>query len=233
MSAAAVLFDLDGCLADSRRTILDGMNHALVAHGVAARSDAELEGYIGPPTRVAFGDILKAAPDSRVVDAVVSTYRKRYDDDLRRTPTFPGIPEALDALRASGIRLAVATSKPKHFAVPVLAAIGLSDRFEAVAGPELTGTAGKAETMGEAIAALGPDVTPVAMVGDRRHDVEGARAHGLLAVGVLWGIGSRAELEAAGADVLVDAPAQLVPVLEDAVSALRANRPISTEQTGP
>jgi phosphoglycolate phosphatase len=218
----AVLFDLDGCLADSQQTILSGINAALVAVGDRARPETELLTFIGPPTRVAFAELLGAEPDSAAVEEAVTAYRARYTDDLQATTTFPGIPEMLDALRDQGLRLAVATSKPHHFAVPVLEAIGLLDRFEVVAGPELTGTAGKAETMQEAIDGLGAGTTVLAHVGDRRHDVEGAKAHGVLAVGVLWGIGTREELETAGADVLVDAPDQLVGLLSDA--ATRASR---------
>jgi phosphoglycolate phosphatase len=228
----AVLFDLDGCLADSQRTILDGMNLALDAHGLGARPDAELVGYIGPPTRVAFGHIMGLDPDAPEVDAVVATYREHYTDGLKATTTFPGVPEMLDALLAQGLRLGVATSKPRHFAVPVLEVLGLLDRFAVVAGPELTGTAGKAETIAEAIAGL-DGAEPVAHVGDRRHDVEGAQTHGLFAVGVLWGIGSREELEGAGADALVESPDQLVPLLDEVASARRASRPSSTETTGP
>ncbi len=206
------------------------MIRALAAHGHGPRPAAELEAMIGPPTRLAFGTLMGLPAEAPEVEACVADYRADYAVALRQTPAFPGVAEALDAL-APHVRLAVATSKPLPLAGPTLEAIGLRDRIEVVAGPALTGTAGKAETIAEAIAGLGPGARPLAMVGDRRHDVEGARAHGLLAVGVLWGIGDRAELEAAGADVLVAQPAELVPVLLEAAS--RASRVTSSWMTGP
>ena len=206
------------------------MNRALAAHGYGRHPAAELEAMIGPPTRLAFGTLMGLPPDADAVEACVADYRADYTVALRETPAFPGVAEALDAL-APRLRLAVATSKPLALAEPTLEAIGLRDRIEVVAGPALSGTAGKAETIGEALALLGPDARALAMVGDRRHDVEGARAHGLLAVGVLWGIGDRAELETAGADVLVAQPANLVPVLSDAAN--RASRVTSSWITGP
>lgn len=201
------------------------MNRALAAHGAGPRPEAELVAMIGPPTRLAFGTLMGLAPDAPEVEACVADYRADYAVALRETTTFPGVPAALDAL-AAHVRLAIATSKPARYAEPVLEAIGLRGRFEVVAGPEPHGMAGKAETIAEAIAALGPGTRVVAMVGDRRHDVEGAHAHGLLAVGVLWGFGDRAELEAAEADVLVAEPAGLVgPLLSAAGATVGAETP--------
>src|SRR5439155_18232862 len=103
--------------------------------------------------------------------------------------------------------LAVATSKPVAFADPILATLGLRHHFETVAGPDLSPFGEtKAATIATALEVVG---RPAVMVGDRRHDVEGARANGLQCIGVLWGIGDRAELAAAGATALVAEPADL------------------------
>lgn len=168
----------------------------------------ELLEFIGPPTRIGFGRLIGAPPDSPEVEACVAAYRERYTDALWDTPAYPGVPEAVRALAGDGWTLAVATSKPKHFAEPVLEAIGLRDAFAVVAGPGLHATADKTETVGEALEGVGGSA--VAMVGDRRYDMAAAHAHGLQAFGALWGFGSREELTEAGATELLESPDQLV-----------------------
>ncbi|MEA2142219.1 MAG: phosphoglycolate phosphatase [Solirubrobacteraceae bacterium] len=204
----AVLFDLDGVLADSRATITASVAQALVERGHGAHAAGEVERLIGPPLRSAFADLLALDPDGEEVTALVDAYRSRYRLALCDTAGFPGMAEALDELAAAGFRLGVATSKPLPFAEPVLDVLGIRERFEVVEGPLLDGTEDKAVTLERALAALGPGA--VALVGDRRYDVAAAKAHGLLAVGVTWGIGSRQELTDAGVDVLVENPADLV-----------------------
>ena len=120
--------------------------------------------------------------------ACIDGYRERYvTASLTETTVAPGIPEALDAL--DGRRKAVATSKPKAFADPLLEAMGLAAHFEVVAGPDLNARAeDKTETLGRALHELGP--TRAVMVGDRSFDILAAHAHGLPAIGVTWGIGT-------------------------------------------
>jgi phosphoglycolate phosphatase len=200
-----LLFDLDGVLADSRGPITACVNRALLATGHAARPTEDLLGFIGPPATVGFAELTGAAPDSEAVAACVTAYRAAYADALHETRTYPGVPEAVEAL-ARDLRLGVATSKPLRYARPVLEAIGLAGAFAVVCGPDADAHADKTATVGEALQRLGG---AVAMVGDRRFDMVAARAHGLRAIGAGWGFGSRAELEQAGADVIVDAPAHL------------------------
>jgi phosphoglycolate phosphatase len=206
-----VLFDLDGVLVDSRGPISSCINHALVAHGLPAREPTDLYGYIGPPLLQAFAELLAEPVDSPAVARCAATYREHYATaSLTETEVTPGIADALAALRADGRRLAVATSKPRPFAEPLLEVLGLREHFDVVAGPELDATGeDKITTVGAALRALGVDGGGGAMVGDRSFDMLGARAHGLRAVGVGWGIGSREELEAAGADLIVASPNEI------------------------
>jgi phosphoglycolate phosphatase len=207
----AVLFDLDGVLVDSRAAIGASMNHALVERGHARREEAELHRYIGPPLMGAFAELVGEPPDSAEVLALVDAYRTRYAvTSLTETLVATGIPDALDALGRSHT-LAVATSKPRPFAVPILAALGLERHFAYVAAPELDADMEpKAVTVRDALARVGE---PAVMVGDRSHDVAGARANCIPVIGVTWGIGDAAEL--AGADALVAAPDQLPAVVAD------------------
>jgi phosphoglycolate phosphatase len=207
-----VVFDLDGVVLDSFDAVTNSMAYALEAHGFPAPDPTELRHFIGPPTFTSFAELTGQPADSDVVVETVATYRARYESVfLEQTSLFAGIEEALNSL-ASVLALAVATSKSIVFAEPLLDALGIAGLFRFVAAPAAEAYAeDKTATLGRALAALAPGRG--AMVGDRRFDVEAAHTHGLLAIGVTWGIGSTEELLAAGADALVDAPGELAPLL--------------------
>jgi phosphoglycolate phosphatase-like HAD superfamily hydrolase len=206
---ACVLFDLDGVLVDSRVAITGCINYALAEHGLPVRSTESLHRFIGPPLAIGFAEFTGQPPDSEFVASCLDSYRARYSESsLRDTVVTPGIEAVLSDL-AQLYRLAVATSKPLVFAEPLLGALGLRSYFAAVAGPDLSVQGeSKADTMAAALEMLGHPKR-VVMVGDRSHDVVGARAHSLPCVGVTWGIGSIEELREAGAGSIVDAPAEL------------------------
>jgi phosphoglycolate phosphatase len=211
VTPAAVLFDLDGVLIDSRVAITNCIRFGLQAVGAPDRSRDELAPWIGPPLIHAFTEL--AGPEH--AQAALDAYRSRYvTSSLEETLPVPGIDAAL-ARVAAAVPTALATSKPRAFAVPLCERLGLARHLRVIEGPDLDAiTETKAQTVGRALAGLGlaPGAGAV-MVGDRRHDVEGARAHGLPCVGVLWGIGDRAELEEAGAAAIVETPAQLPAAL--------------------
>ena len=204
----AVLFDLDGVLVDSRAAVAGCINHALRTHGLAEHPQERLHRFIGPPLAIAFSELTAQPPESAIVAACVASFRDSYADvSLRETFVVPGIADALIELAADH-RLAVATSKPRAFAEPLLQALGLRRSFDVIAAPDLkVQTEAKAMTIGEALDALRP--VRAVMVGDRAFDIVGARAHGLPAIGVRWGIGSRDELVSAGADALINTPREL------------------------
>jgi len=208
----AVLFDLDGTLIDSRVPIVSAMNAALAAHGEPTREPSELYRYLGPPTHWSFADLLGG--DGPRVQPLVDTYRAEY---LRiaedQTTVFDGIEDLLRDLRDSGVAVAVATSKILAAAEPLLVSLGLREFIDAVAGPAVDAVnEPKAVTIGRALSLLG-DPERAVMVGDRRFDVEGAAAHGIPTIGVLWGAGSESELRAAGAVALAADPADVAKLL--------------------
>lgn len=201
----SILFDLDGVLADSRRPIIDCVNEALEALGLARKTDEEIVPMIGPPTEIGFAMVLDVAPEDPLVDDLVRGYRARYATELMTTPSYPGVPDTVRQLGQDHL-LGVATSKPRRFALPTLEAIGLATEFAYVAGPEPDGPNDKLSMVTEAAKAL-PDAQ--VMVGDRSFDMLAAKELGLTAIGVTWGFGTREELEEAGADELVDSAAEL------------------------
>jgi phosphoglycolate phosphatase len=212
MTADAVLFDLDGVLVDSRAAYAASMNATLADHGHPVRDDAELHGYLGPPLHRTFATLVPEATEKEL-DALVLGYRARYGAVMVAQSTlFPGIAEALATLAAAA-PLVVATSKAQALARPLLEGLGVAEHFGAIVGPSLQARdEAKSLTIARALEGLPHARRPV-MVGDRKFDVLGARAHGLPCVGVLWGIGSEQELRDAGAAALVSAPAELPAAL--------------------
>jgi phosphoglycolate phosphatase len=165
---------------------------------------------VGPPLRDSFTALLGTA-DPVVVERAIALYRQRFASvGMFENEVYPGVAAGLERLRAGRHELLVVTSKPHVYARAILAHFGLLAMFAAVYGSELSGErADKVSLLRHVLAVEGPREGSF-MVGDRRHDVEGAHANGLEAVGVLWGYASRAELEAASADVIVESISELV-----------------------
>ena len=207
----AVLFDLDGVLVDSRVAFARSVNAALAEHGLPERPMTELYAYLGPPLHRTFATLVGARED--LVDGLVLSYRARYRAmAVGESAVFEGVPAALGEL-AAVMPLVVATSKPQAMAEPLLEELGLRGFFQAVHGPALQARdEAKSLTIARALEGL-PHARRPTMVGDRKFDVLGARAHDLPCVGVLWGIGTDAELTDAGAIALVGRPHELPPLL--------------------
>jgi len=211
-----VLLDVDGCLVDSTRPVGESIDAALVEHGVAPLAPGELQALIGPPLKIGLaGHLDRVGADLGIVDSLIASYRERYAPlSVELATSYPGVPDAVAALAAAGRRLAVVTSKPQVFAVPILEALGLDRHLEVMVGPGTDEIEPKVVTMARALELLGPiDAAASVMVGDRHHDVEAAHAHGLRAIGVLWGFGTEDELRAAGAHAVVADAAELLTAL--------------------
>lgn len=219
----AVFFDLDGCLVDSRAAISHCLNVGLEAVGAVPRRAEELYRLIGPPLHESFVALLdedEGAAGEGMRDELatrcVEAYREAYVDvSLRETLPVEGMDVVLEQLRPE-TTLAVVTSKPAEFAVPILAAVGLEATFAAVHAPGLTARAEtKTRTLARALADVAPGLDPrdTVMVGDRHHDVDAGRACGTRTVGVTWGIGDAGEL--AHADRVVESPDALIGAVLD------------------
>jgi phosphoglycolate phosphatase len=206
----AVLFDLDGTLTDPKLGITRSIQHALRKRGLPVPDADALAPWIGPPLEQSFRERVGLAPDDAA--RAVADYREYFEPrGMYENAVYPGIPELLERLRANGVRLALATSKPTLYAERILVHFELAPHFEHVVGSFLDGRrTDKAELVADALALLdGVPRERAVLVGDRRHDLLGARANGIAAIAVGYGYGAREELIDAGAERLAESVAAL------------------------
>jgi phosphoglycolate phosphatase len=195
-----VLFDLDGTLTASGPGITRSVTAALDALRRPLLDEAALLRFIGPPLLDSFRDIA-GLDESTALDAMVAYRRYFVEYGIVGNAVYPGIPGLLRELVDTGRRLAVTTSKPLPYAVPIIEHFALAEYFEAVLGPAIDGDGtDKGAVVAQALALLGVELDDVVLVGDRSHDVVGAQKNGIRCIGALWGYGSREEL--ADADAL-------------------------------
>ena len=212
-----IFFDLDGTLTDPAQGITNSFIHALKYFGREIPSYEELCKLIGPPLPYSFETIL-GFPKENVMEAVAK-YREYFaTKGLYENSVYPGMPELLQTLKEKGKHLVVATSKPEEYSIKIIEHFGLSKYFDFVCGSLMDESRSKkSEVIAYALqrCALGEDdKSRVLMVGDRFHDIEGAKQNGLKSCGVLFGYGSREELENAGADYIVKDVMDLYKVIE-------------------
>lgn len=208
------LFDLDGTLTDPGEGITRSVQYALSKFGINVENRQELYCFIGPPLHESFEVYYGfSRPDAmRAVDA----YREYYSvKGIFENEVYGGIREALADLQKSGVKLCLATSKPEYYARQILEHFALDGYFTAAAGSNMDGTrTKKAEVIERALMLLGdPDVRDCIMIGDREHDVLGAGAHDMDAMGVLFGYGSEQELRDAGAKYISVTPADIAKII--------------------
>jgi phosphoglycolate phosphatase len=210
--------DLDGTLVDPKPGIVGSVRIALAKLGLPVPEVDELLWVIGPPLRTTFPRL--GVPPERVEEAV-GYYRANYAAGaMFDAPVYPGIREALAALRRSNFRLVIATSKPHAYARPILERCGLIDHFVAIHGAELDGrNDDKGDLLAHIIATENIDPARAVMIGDRLFDMRAARRHSIPSIGVLWGYGDQAELSAAGAHVLCQTPRQLPGIVAEIATA--------------
>jgi len=210
MMTHSVLLDLDGTLIDSYPGILASFVAALRALGHEPDETPDIRRAIGPPLEDAMGMLLQPYGDDRVGEAVAA-YRHHYGESgfLGSVP-YPGIGKALEEMKRSGLLLYLATSKRAIFALRILDHLKLATYFDGIHGSVPGGALDhKPELLAHVLSVHGLVPSRSLMVGDRRYDMSGAHAAGMRGLGVLWGYGSRDELEMAGADALVESPADL------------------------
>jgi phosphoglycolate phosphatase len=208
----AIFFDLDGTLTDPKPGITRSIQYALDKLGQPTiPTEDELTWCIGPPLRASFVKLLGEAS----ADLAVALYRERFSDiGLYENSVYPGVVDVLAALHQSGHRLFVATSKAHVFADRIIDHFDLREHFERVFGAELDGTrADKSDLLAYALKTAAVESSHAIMIGDRSHDMIGARNNGIKGIGVLYGYGSEQELMAAGASQLCATPKAVLDCL--------------------
>lgn len=197
-----IFFDLDGTITDSKAGIVRAAQHALQTFRISM-TEEELLPFIGPPLQDSFGRIFPHSPEK--VELAKQKYREYYAKrGIFECRLYEGIAALLHDLCRAGHSLCLATSKPEVFAHRILEHFSLSDCFFHVAGAELSGPRNsKPDVLRHACALCGAeDMQHCLMVGDRKYDVCGAHELGMDCAAVLYGYGSRRELEEAGAQWL-------------------------------
>lgn len=213
MSWDILLFDLDGTLTDSGPGIMHAAKTALQSFGIDGLSEQELRYFVGPPLWESFGKYLPEEQISAAIDRFREYYR--VTGWLENEP-YPGVRECLHALKAAGKRMYVATSKLESMARQVLTHFDLMQYFDGVCGgiaddPE---AGKKVNVVRRALREAGcTEYSRAILSGDREYDIYGGHAAGIQTVGVLYGYGSREELEKAGADALAETPEALLALL--------------------
>ena len=197
------LFDLDGTLTDPKEGITRCVQYALHRFGIERECD-ELLCFIGPPLKEQF--MAYAGFTREQAEKAVEVYRERFAPiGVFENRAYEGAAELLKFLKESGKIVALATSKPQIFADQIVKKYGLAPYFDLVLGSELDGTrTDKAQVIAEVMQRLDAKPHETIMIGDREHDIIGAKANGIRSVGVSFGYAAEGELEAAGADYIVN-----------------------------
>ncbi|HEL1809153.1 TPA: HAD family hydrolase [Streptococcus suis] len=208
-----ILFDLDGTLTDSGQGILNSVAYALEKMGIEEPDTANLNRFIGPPLYESFSRFYQLSPED--TQSAVDAFRIYFKEKgMFENQLYPGIIPLLEELRTAGKTLVIATSKPEIFAKQILEHFGIAHYFDVIAGASLDSSRiSKADVIGYAINQLEAFPKHAVMIGDREHDIEGARMHQLPAIGVLYGYGNKQEFEKAGATMIVETIQDLKRVL--------------------
>lgn len=208
-----ILFDLDGTLTDPKVGITTCVQYALASVGIDEPDLDKLECFIGPPLHESFMDFYGF--DRETAMQLVEKYRERFNPiGIFENTIYSGIAEMLKALKEAGCKISIASSKPTVLVERILDHFAITQYFDAVVGSNLDGTrTKKEEVVEEALRQLQCVKEKTAMVGDRKFDIEGARAFGLTGIGVSFGYAEERELQEAGADYIVDTVEELQRLL--------------------
>ena len=218
----SVLLDLDGTLIDSQPGILASCLAALRTLGHEPNEILDIKRVIGPPLEDVMQFLLQPYGDDRIAEAVLA-FRQHYGESgLLGSEPYPGIGNSLREMQQGGLRLYLATSKREAFARRILEHLELSAYFDGIHGSVPGGELDhKPELLAHILSEHNITPTRSLMVGDRRYDISGAHAVGMRGLGVLWGYGTRDELEGAGADQLVESTVDLACTVLAMVSGKR------------
>ncbi len=199
-----ILFDLDGTLTNPEEGITNSVAYSLEYYGIHVEDKRNLRKFIGPPLKASY--MIYYGFDDKKAEEAVAKYREYFaPKGVYENEVYKNIPEVLEKLKYKGYKLVVATSKPTVYAKRITEHFDLDKYFEDICGSELDGRrTNKAEVIKYAIDKFNIEKDNVIMIGDRLHDIVGAKNNGIKSIGVLFGFGSLEELKEAGADYIAE-----------------------------
>lgn len=209
-----ILFDLDGTLTDPGIGITNSVRYALERYGIEVGDRSELYKFIGPPLWDSFENFYGFSKAE--ANNAVEFYREYYrEKGIFENLVYDGIENLLQKLKDNNRILIVATSKPEVFAEQILEHFSIAKYFTCIAGSDLGGSrVRKGDVIRYALTGSNiTDLSKTVMIGDREHDIIGAKEVGIDSIGVLFGYGDRDELEKAGADIIVESVEDIGEVL--------------------
>ena len=200
-----ILFDLDGTLTDSVLGVISGFSYVIKKMGREVPDESVLRKFVGPPLIVSFGKHLGYPPEQ--AEKAVEYYRSVYSGgEMFKCRPYPGVYDCIASLKGCGAKIFTGTSKPEQYTVKLLEHHGLLYLFDRVYGADpAQGRYRKKDVLEYALASCGiRDKSRAVLVGDTKYDIIGAKEVGIDTVGVLYGFGTREELELYGADHVAD-----------------------------
>jgi phosphoglycolate phosphatase len=209
------LFDLDGTLTDPGIGITNSVAYALKKFDIEVADKSELFKFIGPPLQNSFQEYYNFTEEQSAL--AVQYYREYFKDKgIYENIVYDGVIELLSTLKRENKSIILATSKPQEFAIRILDYFELSKYFDSIVGATMDGSrSDKADVIRYALEENKiTNLSQVLMIGDRKHDIIGAKKNYIASVGVLFGYGSRVELETAGANYIVEKPLEIVRFLK-------------------
>ena len=213
-----IAFDLDGTLSDPARGLIQGFVYCFKKLGMPYENEEELRKYIGPSLYEEWQEDFGFTPDE--ANNAIEVFREYYniygwwDNDL-----YEGIPEMLASLKSAGKKVVLATSKPLDTAKSILKLFGLTKYFDFVGGATSHQNDQKWQVLNWSLSSVGVDLNDseqlakCVLIGDRKYDAEGAKICGIDSFGVLYGHGTKEELEASGFTALIDTVADISKAL--------------------
>ena len=215
MHYSTLVFDLDGTLTDPAQGIVRCMNYALTSFDYMARPEHEITALIGPPLESAIAE-LSGEDDEFKIKQLVAAYRERYGEfGFAENTVYRGIYDVLDQLKERQIPMGVCTSKLEKYAIKILKEFNLFNYFDFVSGVSDDSFNSPKSLQLEKLLTEGRIDSQALMIGDRSVDVCAATTNKLESWGVLWGYGSRQELDTAGAIRILETPIELLDLLND------------------
>ncbi len=209
-----ILFDLDGTISDPGIGITNSVAYALEKFNIKVKERTELYKFIGPPLQDSFAQFYGF--NEKECENAITYYREYFKErGLYENELYDGMEQLLKDIRNAGKKVILATSKPEKFAVEILKYFKIEQYFDTIAGATMDSSRSKkADVIAYALKESGiEDLSSVVMVGDREHDIFGAKENGIASIGVLYGYGDREELQNAGALHIVETVDELKDLL--------------------